>query len=249
MTNTNLDFYAQVDKWRHLNFGIYLAFPSNYTKQLFYYIQGEFDKSQRWDQSLFNLWIFDHSPKLYQNGDIELRQSLGLCDQPYDYEGVDNNQWINMMLHSTYHYDSITMEALVHSTCIEGSATKAFVVRSFFCSPLPEYYKEHKTVSFSYDIEPRDMPKEAMDILLRALVSVARETKRAIRVPVSVRDGIYVKSQPFATISADYVERLGVAVVEPQYWFRAEKKYGRIPTVKEFNFTLSNLDLLTTPEK
>jgi len=75
--------------------------------------------------------------------------------------------------------------------------------------------------------------KDTIEKVLKALVHVARKTKRAVRIKMPIHPGYNSEhKQPYSLVDAGYLSSLGVYVVEPQYWTKAHGPRGHVPTIE-----------------
>ena len=232
--NTKLNLYVQTDdhEGRSFNFGTFLAYPSDYTIRLFQYIRNTFDKTQEWDQTLFNKWL-----------------QASLRSGERSFEVLDHTKYLATEAGLPTSKGSMGSKhknvTLVHSTCLEGSATKWYATICHFGSLHASHYTEQRTVTVDAEIGSNMGKDEEIDIIMRGLVRVAKASGRAIRVPVSMKDRIDDPMQPYAIVSTDYLQSLGVQVVEPQYWQRAKEWHNRDHNVFRANFTLKSIGLIS----
>ena len=206
---------------------------------LFEHIRDDFDRTNTWDQSIFSDWILAHE---------ESNDSLGLCGKPYDVEQLSLKSFVNMMYNKP---DDPAERVAAHATCIEGSTTKLFAVRTLYGSPIIDDYSTMKTISIDTDINVDETTIEVINSWMRSLAYIAKDTGRAIRVPFKESKwNIWHEYAPFRVVSADFLHSMGVNVVEPQFWSRALTQVGREKKeVKLSNFSLSRMSELKDQEE
>lgn len=249
--NTALDFYVQLNRWHgNYNFGVFLAYPGDLTTVMFNYILIEFLQSGRWDQMLFNQWLLKELPKIQST--MMMNSTGGICPNGPNFEVLDPEKYVNMMISYKTPFNDFSETSssitLAHATCVEGSGTKLFSVLTLYGSSSKKHYTELKTVSLDFEIDQllatsSDSNKRIIiDLIMQGLVHVANLTNRAIRLPVSYKERLDDPFQPYAIDSADYVESLGVKLVESEYWRRASNRYNRTSTIaSNIAFNLENL--------
>ena len=237
VSNANLDFYVQEDHNGSMNYGAMLVYPSPLTLDLFRYIKEEFDRTLEWDQNLLNMFL---RPKHTKWGDAikntfpdENPGDRGVCGDALDYEYLPLQSYMNMLKEGTFDISKFDEDnhVMVHATCIEGSKNKEMVLRIMFgmyAQGSKDYYLNTKTVALDSHMGDYRDRLEYVDQAMQALVYIAKETGRAIRLTGDTLSFFTDARNPFSVVSAEYIwGELGLPVVEPLFYSRAEDRYGR----------------------
>jgi hypothetical protein len=119
-----------------------------------------------------------------------------------------------------------------HRNCGDGGAQHWFAVHCVYGASkvhFPDYYTSKRTITTDSELDPTKTAE--IEHVLRALSAVARKTRRAIRIRIpaflSYWGDFYVDDaqdhlQPYAIVNALVLEEVGVDVVEPRYWVKAD---------------------------
>ena len=237
VSNANLDFYVQEDHNGSLNYGAMLVYPSPLTLDLFRYIKEEFDRTLEWDQNLLNMYL---RPKPGRWGDAvkitfpdENPGDRGVCGEALDYEFLPLQSYMNILKEGTFDISKFDEDnhVMVHATCVEGSKNKEMVLRTMFgmySQGSKEYYLNTRTVALAIRMGDYREHLVYMDQAMRALVYIAKHTERAIRLTGDTLSTYSDATNPYSVVSAEYIwGELGVLVVEPLFYSRAEDRFGR----------------------
>jgi len=125
-------------------------------------------------------------------------------------------------------------------SCGDVEAPRDFGVRCLYGDRNKTYYLRD-TVTTDVDLNPSNHSE--VDKVLQSLAYVATTTGRSIRARIPVIDvNIHPDSdhlQPWSVIDVTYLKNIGLEVVEPRYWDRAQGARGHKTT--RYNMTLHNV--------
>lgn len=215
--NPNLPLYCQQEG--KCNFGLFLAYPDDFTINLFDYMAIEFNRTQDFDQKIFQRYLHDKPPNVSWTTDCR-----GICSEPHNVEQLKAEQFLNLMM---YPGKQLAYPYIVHATCVEGAILPLYVMQTMFGTPNAPYYQTQKTIAVADEVWTAATSRERINRSMQALVLIASKTGRAIRIQsnVTMPGVVFATGWEFRLVSAEYIwGKLGVPLVEGRYYERATKE-------------------------